>query len=901
MDENAEERGPHTDRKVVSSSEITTVTLECRHADNRYFVGEDAVIQGLIYNYDAVRDMAWKRKTDTGCHSKIDTTLPKYQGSTNDTLRPELMIRNCVESDAGPYFIQVSCTDMEICSKDFFLEVLKGPPLVALNNENKEEKAFLNESKEIRATIRGYPKYNDVIWMKDSQRLDITDPHYEGSQTDGMYAVLCINNVKIEDTGTYEIEVHNEEGKNCSRQTLKVIGGVPEVTLNKISPVHPKTCVTLEATIRNVFECDSVIWRKHDHSYHDPKFEFRVDINQNGSVVMRINDVRKEDAGTYTIEAHNKYGKGQSSKELKVIGGFPLVTIQKVPLAYLNDCVELKAKIKGFPKVRKVNWLKDNQKIDMTDTKYEGSKDDGDSAVLCIKDVEENDEAIYTVEVSNEFKKAERSQKLMVIREGQMIFISGPVVVSPSDTINFHVCMSSQTISNIQWWKINGVSKIEVEFDNVKYKLTKEGDNIYEFEITNAKSEDSGSYQCTADNMKSNTIYVYVNDSKDLPTSGQGNVIRFYALQAVSAKAMRKAIDRMPGRFHSNLQRAKTVCQSNKQHTWAKEFISISPNNSDGMDISKMYTMYRNLHQNSRQWGQPPRNNETFEHDDIERIRLYRNLISHSDAKEIKTPSFNKWMLDLLGAIQRLSRNDREVIKESCVILTRVFTTVEFKEKMEAFKEEPENLGLNILNEEEEIEETTFEEEIEMLNQTSLNKEHHGDTQRTDRSNRREETTFHDVCDSSIRISDDCTTATQKELYIGGVCFMNRPMEFEEEVHIRGKYTSLNLKNHTERINLKIGLTNRDPEKIRSSMDKKDDSRSDLKTVNCIPEENNGISEKFHLLISLCRKTSFVCTLAICLNENQQDELVYKNVSIHDPLWLAIDLDGIESIMISRY
>lgn len=69
------------------------------------------------------------------------------------------------------------------------------------------------------------------------------------------------------------------------------------------------------------------------------------------------------------------------------------------------------------------------------------------------------------------------------------------------------------------------------------------------------------------------------------------------------------------------------------------------------MDISKMYTMYRNLHQNSRQWGQPPRNNETFEHDDIERIRLYRNLISHSDAKEIKTPSFNKWMLDLLGVI----------------------------------------------------------------------------------------------------------------------------------------------------------------------------------------------------------------------------------------------------------
>lgn len=186
-------------------------------------------------------------------------------------------------------------------------------------------------------------------------------------------------------------------------------------------------------------------------------------------------------------------------------------------------------------------------------------------------------------------------------------------------------------------------------------------------------------------------------------------------------------------------------------------------------------------------------------------------------------------------------------------------------------------------------------------NSISFLLEHHSDTQRTDRSNRREETIFHDVCDSSIRISDDCTMATQKQLYTGGVCFMNRPMEFGEEVHIRGIYTSLNLKNLRERIYLKIGLTNIDPEKIRSSMDKKDDSRSIFKPVNCIPEENNGISEKFHLLISLCGNTSFVCTLAICLNENQHDELLYSNVSIHDPLWLAIDLDGIETIMISRY
>lgn len=92
------------------------------------------------------------------------------------------------------------------------------------------------------------------------------------------------------------------------------------------------------------------------------------------------------------------------------------VTLKQVPLTYLNECVKLKAKIEGFFKNPCVNWMKDNQDIDITDTKYEGSKHDGDSAVLCIKDVKENDEAIYTVEVSNELEKVRRSQKLVVIK-----------------------------------------------------------------------------------------------------------------------------------------------------------------------------------------------------------------------------------------------------------------------------------------------------------------------------------------------------------------------------------------------------------------------------------------------------------------------------------------------------
>lgn len=85
--------------------------------------------------------------------------------------------------------------------------------------------AFLNSAVKIKATIRGYSKYEVVNWMKNDQDIDITDPKYEGSITDGSSAVLCINDAKKEDEGIYTIEVHNKMGKGQSSHNLYVTGG----------------------------------------------------------------------------------------------------------------------------------------------------------------------------------------------------------------------------------------------------------------------------------------------------------------------------------------------------------------------------------------------------------------------------------------------------------------------------------------------------------------------------------------------------------------------------------------------------------------------------------------------------------------------------------------------------
>lgn len=94
--------------------------------------------------------------------------------------------------------------------------------------------------------------------------------------------------------------------------------GSPEVTLQDVPPVALNTRVHFTATIRGFPKYQSVIWKKDNEEIgiNNPKFERNDDHS-----VLYIKNVKKEDEGIYTIEAINELGNGQSSQELKVIGG----------------------------------------------------------------------------------------------------------------------------------------------------------------------------------------------------------------------------------------------------------------------------------------------------------------------------------------------------------------------------------------------------------------------------------------------------------------------------------------------------------------------------------------------------------------------------------------------------
>lgn len=140
---------------------------------------------------------------------------------------------------------------------------------------------------------------------------------------------------------------------------------------------------------------------------------------------------------------------------------------------------------------------------------------------------------------------------------------------------------------------------------------------------------------------------------------------------------------------------------------------------------------------------------------------------------------------------------------------------------------------------------------------------------------------FHFKHDPGIIIGDNSTLATNRWGIEKRICFMNRPMKPEEEVHIRGGLEN----EHWSCIH--IGLTNVDPATIHNEDDKKKAIRSKLQPYNICNYEGHGLCfEPFHLCISLCENAK----LLIHTIGTKHKYLSFPKVSPNDPVWLVIEL-----------
>lgn len=97
--------------------------------------------------------------------------------------------------------------------------------------------------------------------------------------------------------------------------------GSPIVTLRKNVKAYLDGSERLTARIQGFQKKYEIIWKKNNQNLYLTNPKYKGSENYENYAVLNINNVKKEDEGTYTIEVNNELGKGQSSIKLVVVKG----------------------------------------------------------------------------------------------------------------------------------------------------------------------------------------------------------------------------------------------------------------------------------------------------------------------------------------------------------------------------------------------------------------------------------------------------------------------------------------------------------------------------------------------------------------------------------------------------
>ncbi|OXB81552.1 UNVERIFIED_CONTAM: hypothetical protein H355_008400 [Colinus virginianus] len=159
-----------------------------------------------------------------------------------------------------------------------------------------------------RASGKPKPSYR---WLKNGDQLSI-----EGRiQIEN--GALTISNLNLTDSGRYQCIAENKHGVIYSSAELRVVASAPDFSKN---PMKKMIQVQIGSTVD--FECKPKAspkarcsWKKGDEQLHGNE---RIALLKDGG--LRITNVTKADAGSYTCVATNQFGTASGTTNLIVTG-----------------------------------------------------------------------------------------------------------------------------------------------------------------------------------------------------------------------------------------------------------------------------------------------------------------------------------------------------------------------------------------------------------------------------------------------------------------------------------------------------------------------------------------------------------------------------------------------------
>ncbi|XP_050589406.1 obscurin-like isoform X4 [Bombus affinis] len=363
---------------------------------------------------------------------------------------------------------------------------------------------------ELKAKIDGSP-VPDVGWYKDGEKI-VPDEHMKIETLPDGSTKLTIDCVKPTDSGAYKLVMSNSTGEQSSLCAVAIKPARRKPSFSKPLEDAKATVgqpLKLEAQVV-AFPNPQVQWFKDGIPLRQSKEIYFMN-EPNGIIGLRIDYVRPEDAGVYSMTVSNSLGEitGSAKVEIEEKEKRPEFITTLQPLNVVQGFpAKMIVKLLGKP-TPQLQWLKNGEEL-IPDGKHIKAVDlpDGTQALIIDK-VTPEDAGEYTVIASNTEGTSSCTGTISVL--GKLLsdqpeekpgFVNPmrDVYVEEGQPLNLSVSFTGNPVPEVSWSK-NGAplqpsDRLTVTCDGKKTELEmnpcESGDaGVYECRISNPLGEDS--------------------------------------------------------------------------------------------------------------------------------------------------------------------------------------------------------------------------------------------------------------------------------------------------------------------------------------------------------------------------------------------------------------------------
>ncbi|KAK7126172.1 hypothetical protein R3I93_021530 [Phoxinus phoxinus] len=283
--------------------------------------------------------------------------------------------------------------------------------------------ASLDHNATFICEVDSYPQA-DIAWTRNNYPIRYYDSRYIIRENGQM---LIIPNVKDLDNGEYCCIANNgvgEPAKSCGALQLKMKPQIKRHPINMTSVVESKAvlpCLALG------YPKPEVSWIKEDDLI---KVNSRISILESGS--LKINNIRKEDAGQYRCAARNSFGIAYSKPvTIEVQAPAKILKVPKEKKVQIGSEVTLECNATGNP-IPSITWLENGNTISGASVEETLV----DEVILSVLRVVVHKPALYTCQATNQ-----HSGGANTVKSTAKITVSDRWLMLPVPRACFLVCL----------------------------------------------------------------------------------------------------------------------------------------------------------------------------------------------------------------------------------------------------------------------------------------------------------------------------------------------------------------------------------------------------------------------------------------------------------------------------